>query len=145
MQLYGFRFCPPMPPEGDSFMPQQNKRSSDRLVQAAKDYIVQHSKEKFSLQELADSLFVNKSYLLRLFKSRTGHTLLGYHNRVRCEEAARMLVDSHLSISEVGEAAGFVSSSHFTHVFKKTLGVTPTEYRSLHGSDTAGVNSFPNV
>ena len=101
-----------------------------QLVQAAQAYITAHSREKFSLQAVADALYINKSYLLRLFKARTGNTLLGYHNRVRCEQAKQMLADTALSISEVGEAVGFVSSSHFTHVFKKNVGVTPTEYRA---------------
>ena len=104
--------------------------SGQQLVQAAKEYISLHSSEKFSLQALADALYVNKSYLLRLFKARTGDTLLSYHNRVRCEQAKQMLSDTELSISEVGGAVGFVTSSHFTHVFKKIVGITPTEYRA---------------
>ena len=43
-----------------------------------------------------------------------------------------MLADTALSISEVGETVGFVSSAHFAHVFKKTVGMTPTEYRNTH-------------
>ncbi len=105
------------------------KDSGCELVQAAKAYIVSHSREKFSLQAVADALYINKSYLLRKFRACTGGTLLGYHNQVRCGQAKQMLADTEISISEVGEAVGFVSSAHFAHVFKKTVGVTPTEYR----------------
>ena len=80
-------------------------------MQAAKDYIEKHSAEKFSLKALSDALFINGSYLLRLFRSRTGQTLLGYHNRVRCDRAQALLRDTRMSISEVGEAVGFVSSA----------------------------------
>ena len=104
--------------------------SGDALVRAAKDYIETHSAEKFSLQTLSGALFINGSYLLRLFKSRTGQTLLGYHNRVRCDKARALLRDTDMSISKVGEAVGFVSSAHFAHVFKKTTGMTPTECRA---------------
>ena len=104
--------------------------SGRALTQAASAYIEAHSADKFSLQALSDALFVNGSYLLRLFRSRTGQTLLGYHNRVRCDKAQALLRDTGLSISEVGEAVGFVSSAHFSHVFKKTTGMTPTEFRS---------------
>lgn len=112
--------------------------SGEQLIQAAKAYITAHSREKFSLQAVADALYINKSYLLRQFRARTGGTLLGYHNQMRCEQAKQMLTDTALSISAVGEAVGFVSSSHFSHVFKKTVGVTPTEYRDVyvkHGRD----------
>ena len=104
--------------------------SGDALVQAAREYIEAHSAERFSLQTLSETLFINGSYLLRLFKSRTGQTLLGYHNRVRCDRAQALLRDTDLSISEVGGAVGFVSSAHFSHVFKKITGLTPTEYRA---------------
>ena len=54
------------------------------LTLAAKEYIEAHSAEKFSLQAVADALFVNGSYLLRVFKANTGHTLLAawYHIRL---------------------------------------------------------------
>lgn len=109
--------------------PHGHKGSSTALTDAAKLYIETHSAEKFSLQAVADALFVNGSYLLRAFRAYTGHTLLWYHNHIRCEKAKELLVDLDLSISKVGEEVGFVSSAHFAHVFKKMTGVTPTEYR----------------
>lgn len=109
--------------------------SGRALTQAAKAYIEGHSSEKFALQALSDALFVNGSYLLRVFKANTGHTLLWYHNHIRCEKAQRLLTDSDRSISQAGEEAGFVSSAHFSHVFKKMTGMTPTEYRAAHRDD----------
>ena len=106
-----------------------HKGSSAALADAARLYIETHSSDKFSLQAVADALFVNGSYLLRAFKAYTGHTLLWYHNYTRCEKAKALLLDVDLSISKVGEEIGFVSSAHFAHVFKKMTGVTPTEYR----------------
>ncbi len=106
--------------------------SGRALAEAAEAYIEAHSAEKFSLQAMSDALFVNGSYLLRVFKARTGHTLLWYHNHVRCEKAKAMLADSERSISQVGEEVGFVSSAHFSHVFRKMAGCTPTEYRVAH-------------
>ena len=104
--------------------------SGEQLVQAAKAYITAHSTEKFSLQAVADALFVNGSYLLRVFKANTGHTLLWYHHTLRCEKAKQMLSTGTVSVSEVGEAVGYVSSSHFAHIFKKITGMTPTEYQT---------------
>ena len=99
------------------------------LTRAAKQYIEAHSAEKFSLQALSEALYVNGSYLLRVFKAQTGQTLLAYHNYVRCENAKALLRRDDVSISQAGEQAGFVSSSHFSHIFKKLTGMTPTEYR----------------
>ena len=114
-------------------MPEESRKDRGaQLIQAAKAYITAHSREKFSLEAVADALYVNKCYLLRQFRARTGGTLLKFPNQVRCEQAKQMLADTELSISEVGEAVGFVSSAHFTHVFKKIVGRTPTEYRKTH-------------
>ncbi len=99
------------------------------LSQAARAYIEAHSAEKFSLKEMAGALFVNGSYLLRTFKRRTGMTPLSYHHRVRCQKAKELLVRTDQTISQIGEAVGFVSSSHFTHIFRRTEGCTPSEYR----------------
>ena len=100
-----------------------------RLVSAAENYLALHSAEKFSLQEIANALYINGSYLLRVYKAHTGHTLLWYHSHLRCEKAKELLKESDLSISEIGETVGFVSSAHFSHVFKKMTGMTPSAYR----------------
>ena len=99
------------------------------LSQAAREYVEAHSAEKFSLQAVADALFVNGNYLLRTFKANTGHTLLWYHNHVRCQRAKALLSQTDRSVSQVGEDVGFVSSAHFSHVFRKMEGMTPSDYR----------------
>lgn len=105
------------------------------LAQSVSEYIESHYKNKFSLQEMAGELFVNGNYLLRVFKKHTGYTPLAYHNHVRCERAKEMLLRSEKSVSDVGDAVGFVSSAHFSHVFKKEEGCTPSEYRSSRRND----------
>ncbi len=110
----------------------KKKTGGETLTQAASDYIEAHSREKFSLQKMADTLFVNGSYLLRVFKRNTGFTPLAYHNHVRCEQAKELLAHTGEEISEIGEMVGFVSSAHFSHVFRKTEGCTPSEYRIRH-------------
>ena len=110
----------------------KKKAGGETLTQAASDYIEAHSREKFSLQKMADTLFVNGSYLLRVFKRNTGFTPLAYHNHIRCEQAKELLAHTGEEISEIGETVGFVSSAHFSHVFRKTEGCTPSEYRIRH-------------
>ena len=115
-------------------LPETGKKRTggEALAQAASEYIEAHFKEKFSLQKMADSLYVNGSYLLRAFRKYRGYTPLAYHNLVRCEQAKALLEQTGEEVSEIGEMVGFVSSAHFSHVFKKTEGCTPTEYRISH-------------
>ena len=112
----------------------KKQSSGESLAQAAQNYIETHSRERFSLEKMAGALYVNGSYLLRTFKRYTNMTPLSYHHLIRCGKAKELLLQTDQSISEIGEAVGFVSSSHFTHVFRKTEGCTPSEYRMLHQS-----------
>jgi len=112
--------------------PRRAARSGNRLVSDAEDYLFSHSADKFSLQEIAKAMYVNGSYLLRVYKAHTGRTLLWYHTFLRCENAKKLLSESDLSISEVGESVGFVSSAHFSHVFKKMTGLSPSAFRREH-------------
>ena len=107
-----------------------SRSSGELLTQAASEYIEAHFNEKFSLKKMAGELYVNGCYLLRVFKNHTGYTPLAYHNHIRCERAGELLLHSDKKISDIGGAVGFASSAHFTHVFKKERGVTPTEYRA---------------
>jgi two-component system response regulator YesN len=110
----------------------RKRTGGENLAQEASEYIEAHFREKFSLQKMADSLYINGSYLLRAFKKYKGYTPLVYHNHIRCERAKELLARTDEEISEIGEAVGFVSSAHFSHVFKKTEDCTPTEYRISH-------------
>ena len=102
-----------------------------RLAQQAGYYIREHSEQKFSLSGIASALFINGNYLARVFKRETGHTLLWYHNAVRCEKAKRLLNETSLSVSEVSAAVGYVSSAHFSHIFRKMTGIAPSDWRGL--------------
>ncbi len=105
------------------------KTGGEMLTQSAVAYIESHYRERFSLRTMAGELFVNGSYLLRVFKKHTGYTPLAYHNHVRCEHAKELLRTTGESITDIGESVGFVSSAHFSHVFRRMENCTPTEYR----------------
>ena len=109
------------------------------LAEAAERYIEEHYDEKFSLPDLAEALHVDKSYLLRCFKSVTGRTPLDHFNAVRCKKAAELLARPELSIAYIGSRVGFVSASHFSQVFRKYAGCTPTEYRERYYQEMASI------
>ena len=113
----------------------EKQAGSRKLAEAAKAYMEARIEEHFSLRKMADTLYVNQSHLLRTFKQHFGLTPLAYHHLLRCEKAKELLERSSMSISAVGEAVGFVSSSHFAHIFHKTVGCTPSEYRRAHAPE----------
>ena len=116
-----------------------------RLAQQAGYFIREHSDQKFSLAGIASALYVNGNYLARVFKRETGRTLLWYHNAVRCEKAKQLLLETELSVSEVGAAVGYVSSAHFSHLFKKMTGFAPSDWRGPVGESIKDPIDFTGV
>ena len=80
---------------------------------------------------------VSRFYFCKLFKKATGMTLTEYVARVRVEKAKTLLGNPSLRVSEVGYAAGFGSIPHFNSVFKRHVGMPPTEYRAALRSPVA--------
>ena len=102
------------------------------LANAAERLVRENYRQKFSLPALAGELYVDKSYLLRTFKEIKGYTLLEFHNIVRTEKAKEMLQRPELPIAFIASEAGYVSASHFTQVFRKVTGQTPSQYRAAY-------------
>jgi AraC-like DNA-binding protein/ligand-binding sensor protein len=95
----------------------------------AKQFVQTHVEQPFTLAEVVRHVHVSRFYFCKLFKKATGMTLTEYVSRVRVEKAKTLLVDRSLRISEVVYTAGFGSIPQFNSVFKRIVGMPPTEYR----------------
>ena len=80
------------------------------------------------IHELADCTNMSTSKLKRLFKQIFGNSIFSYYQEFRMKEAARLLTEEKLSVSEVGYQLGFTNLSHFTRVFKDHTGLNPKQY-----------------
>jgi len=87
---------------------------------------------KLTAGEIAEAMGMNYNYLSELFKQQTGSSILDHHLRLRIDRAAEQLRTGRLNISEVGERCGFSDVYHFSRMFKKMTGYTPTDYRNSH-------------
>ncbi|WP_299780834.1 helix-turn-helix transcriptional regulator [uncultured Formosa sp.] len=77
---------------------------------------------------LAQLAGFSESKLKRLFKQIFGNSLYDYYQVFRMKEAARLLKENKLSVSEVGYKIGFSNLSHFSRVFEKHVGLKPKKY-----------------
>ncbi len=109
----------------------KENRNSD-CVEQCKDYIARHRSKKFSLNDVAEAVGKNPSYLSRVFSEQTGMTMQDYALNSRLEAAANMLRFSNEGIGEVAEYLSFPSQSYFGERFKKKYGITPATYRKQH-------------
>ena len=92
-------------------------------------YIKNHYTEKITLQDVADSVFLNMTYFSKIFKDETGQTPGNFITAIRIDASRRLLQDQKVEIVDIPEMVGFESQSYFTRVFKKAEGCTPAQYR----------------
>lgn len=95
-------------------------------------YIDRNLNGKIALEDIASELNMSRTHLCAVFKQETGMTINEYITQRKVEEAKRLLVDTDRSIGSIGEGLGFSSQCYFQSVFKKTVGITPLEFRKRH-------------
>ena len=96
-------------------------------------YIHTHYAQKIVLTDIAEQFHMSHKYFCRFFKKHFNQTLVEYANDVRIENAVALLDKQHVSITQAALSCGFANMSYFSHVFKKKMGCTPTEYKQRDG------------
>ena len=96
-------------------------------------YIREHLGEKIALADVANQVYLSRSYLSRIFKEEMGCNLSHYINKMRVEKAKEYLLDNSVNIIDVAFLVGFEDQSYFAKVFKSLCGVSPGRYRELRG------------
>lgn len=101
--------------------------SIDRIIA----YIHEHLEEDMRCNELASHFHLNPDYLTRVFKKETGQTLKEFITGERIAVAQGLLRTTSIPVGMVAAKVGFASLSHFSKVYQKALGHTPTEERNI--------------
>ena len=106
-------------------------KDKSRLIRKAAEYIDAHFQENLTLESLARLLGLTPNYFSSLFSKVSGIKLWDYINSRRIEAAMQLLKnESNLNIIEIAAQCGFNNTANFNKAFKKTVGITPGEYRS---------------
>jgi len=110
-----------------------NKSDEDEQVHLIK-YIFEFidkklSHEDFNLNIAADSLNLNRNYLAKIIKEKTGYSFNEYVNKKRIALAKTLLQDKSMPIEAIAHEVGFNYSHYFIKVFKSIEGITPGQYR----------------
>ena len=82
----------------------------------------------FGVEELAKEVGLSRTHLQRKMKEQTGLNVAEFIRNIRLEQAARLLREQKINVSQVAYSVGFSNLAHFSTVFKKHFGLTPTEY-----------------
>ena len=106
-----------------------HQHSSDETLGRVMDYLSRHYSEVIRLSEVAEMVNMSESSFCRFFKQHTSKSFIDFLTDIRLGAASRALIDSSLSIAEIGYDCGFNNLSNFNRIFKKKKGVTPSEFR----------------
>lgn len=92
--------------------------------------IMKNPEKAWNISEIADELYLSKSYLQKIYKSYFGKSIIEEMIQFRIEKAKHYLSDTDMTITEISKQCGYSSYNYFVRQFKITEGVSPTEYRS---------------
>lgn len=111
------------------YMKGQRRSSSHQIVQKIASIIEQDIDQDITLHSVADRLYINSSYLSRLFKQEMGMAFSAYVLEQKMERAKRILQDGH-KVYDAARQTGYRDVSYFTKVFRKYWGVNPGEFKA---------------
>lgn len=100
------------------------------IIEKAKKFIQdEYRNEDMSLQLVASNVNVSSNHFSAIFRKETGETFIDYLTRVRMENAKELLTCTSMKTSEIGFEVGYRDPHYFSYIFKKTIGMSPKEYR----------------
>ena len=108
-----------------------NIPSYDQIILHFQEYLEAHYAEQITLYDVANHLHMNDSYLSSYISQNTGKHFSEHLNDVRIQHARLLLTETSHSISHISESIGYSDQSYFGKIFKKLIGMTPLQYRSL--------------
>lgn len=111
----------------------QNKNDiipwKEKIALQVQQYIQRNYSNVIRLNDVSHELSISPNYLNTIFKSVTGKTIIQYMEEYRIEKAKLLLNDNKYSLGNISESLGYYDQYHFSKIFKKATGYSPTEYK----------------
>lgn len=101
-----------------------------KIVYEVIDYIAGNYNQKLSLEIISKRYFINPAYFSQLFKSVTNENFSTYLIKKRVEKAKELLKAGNFKVHQVANMVGYEDEKHFSQIFKKYAGASPTDYTS---------------
>lgn len=107
-----------------------NSKDTNPAIRIVKKYIAENYRENLTMAAMAEMVNLSPVYFSVLFKREVGINFLDYLNQYRLETSKKLLKQVKYNINEAANLSGFQDARYFSKLFKKTFGITPTEYKS---------------
>ncbi len=105
------------------------EKKTNSLIVKALDYIKDNYRKDITLEEVSKEVNISPIYFCKLFKNEMGENFIDYVTNLRINTAKEIMKNSLLSVKEICYEIGYGDPNYFSRIFKKAVGVTPTEYR----------------
>lgn len=115
---------------GEAVCKEKHSYTVNRIL----DYLQLHYNTGISLQDIAEEVHMNRTYISSLFKKEMGEGINQYLFRLRIEQAKRLLASGDASMQQIALETGFGDGAYFSKMFKKATGKTPAEYRRMQNN-----------
>ncbi len=119
-----------------ALLPDYEKTSYSSVVSKAILYMKTKYTQPLTLNDIAEAVHLNRSYLSTLFKKEVEINLFEYLQQYRLAMAKDLLLQKKISIGQVCEQVGLPDAAYFSKLFKKQYGLTPHDYRKQHSNQT---------
>ena len=114
----------------------EGEQKSASAIQKAADFIIEHHRRDLTTQEIADAVYLSRTYMSELFSKTFGMPPHEYLNMYRLSCVKEDLEHTDLAISEIARRAGFRNATVLSRLFRKKCGVSPSEYRKSRRHET---------
>ena len=105
----------------------------DFYIKEAISYIEQNFQNDISVEDIAATCGLNRSYFGKIFHETMGKSPQEFLISYRMTKAAELLKLTGLSIADIGNAVGYPNQLHFSRAFKNVYGISPRQWRYEHG------------
>jgi len=114
----------------------EKKQRISKIVRDSVEILEREYSEYFGIDDLADMLNINKSYLIRVFKRDLNTTPGRYLENLRIDKAKGYLISDDLNYDMIAKMCGYTNGNYFSKVFKKQTGLTPKQFQISNITDS---------
>lgn len=120
----------------NKFIQGRNERTGSPMAIAEKveKYLRDNIYGNITMQDISDEFKISSSYISRLMKMYYGNSPMDYYNKLKIEEARKLLSENHdMLVKDIAEILGFSDQHYFSKVFKMQYGISPVDYKNRVG------------
>ena len=104
------------------------------IIYKTVNFIRQNYTKKITLDDVANHVYLSKSYLSKILKTELHCSFIQYVNTLRIEKSKTLLMNPAISLADIAALTGFSDQSYFSKIFHKTTGLSPQRYRQKRGN-----------